>query len=301
MDLRARVRNGGDDGNELWIAHGPALIALAAELLASPDERGLGIRVIRDSLFEEEHENPEAQTSFAQANYAAGSLVAPLVAALASDETAVHALFALARHGVDVSAAGDAVVPLFAKGAAKPIRVAAFAVRVHALARAGKAADILPHLQGNAPLKAVLFDELGTYAARDYAIAPLLDVALKDLGAKGTEPQRKAVEVLWNLARNGVDLSAALPVLEARQVELAGFTNSSQVIAAALLRTGDRARLAAWIGSDDPKRKVCAYRGLRMARKEGLDTTLVFDDAALLQQLRAIGADRANRLPGLDE
>jgi hypothetical protein len=303
MNLQARVRERNADWNELWTEHAAELISLARELLAAND--GIGARIVAESLLEEEHENPDAETFLSQQTLDTSVLVAPLVAMLPSDPTAdatpVHALHALARHGVDVSAATTAIIPLFAKGAPKAVRQAAFGVVVHALCRNGRAADVLPLLKGNAPLKAVLFDELATYAARSYPVEPFLELAIKDLNAKSPETHRKAVEVLWNLARAGVDLGAALAILEARQVELAGYTSSSQVIAAALLRRGDQARITAWIGDADIKKQLCAYRGLRMARKLGVDASLVFGDPSLVERLRSLADNPANRLPGLDE
>ena len=304
MDLLMRIE-AGDDWNLLFDEQPSDLLKLAEQLLAAPtpSSHAQGIRIVAASLLEEELENPEGATRLAESvgERLLQPLVAPLLRVLADDVSAVDALFALARHGVDLTMATEAVVPLLDKASPKNVRAHAFAVRLHALCRAGRAADVVVHLKGNAAFKTILFHELTAYAARDYDRTPFLALVFKEVQAKGESTVRGAVDVLCDLAGAGVDIGLIAAYLDEHIVRLSGYTEASRALALHLVQQKDRAALAQWIGSPERKKQLCAYRGIRLAAKSGLDVSVVMADPELRAQVVALAADPNNRLPGFYE
>jgi hypothetical protein len=160
-----------------------------------------------------------------------------------------------------------------------PLRTLAFLVIVHARAQRGQVEEALPLLKGNAAFKTALFGELTAHAAGSYDMKPVLALAIQESRAKGESTVRTACEVLWTLARRGVDIGEAIPHLFENQLRLGMFCSAPQVVATYFIRQGRLDRLHAWATDPDEKKRQWAWRGVNISGRQGVDLAGVRADA----------------------
>ncbi|MGO8692681.1 MAG: hypothetical protein ACLQMF_03320 [Rectinemataceae bacterium] len=304
-----------EEQQDIFLDHAKDFLTFALQSLNTGDQKqsDIAAKIIQVSLLLEDFENPGSRPGIQMLKVATGedyqAFVEPLLDLLKSTMSgpdAIAALWVCCLQGAKIEIEASLVEPYLDKSYAKhkrmnsDVQTLAFLILVHSLCQQGRAKLVVPYLKGKASFKKALFDELTTYAAREYEVSAFTEMALKELQAKGEGPVRNSVEILWSLLKRGSDISGAIAFLKENQARLSMFTEAMKVLAGYLIVNEQWTELEKWLADTDPQAAARAYRGIHMAARGGLDMKKLEKQPGIVSRLKMLESNEKLHLPELE-